>query len=555
MDAQIIERRWAAITDPEFHYTIDFPLKEKTADLGDDGEPVVEGRTAGLDHDKAVRSRVQRYKSEESGLRHEVYKMILRNDDQAAAAANSVSNAYRSGAPIEDDERVKTKESLETRLGSYHSDDDAILQDMQVVRGKERKTDATIVHHGASVPSNLSVSSGQEAVVAPHQIGKPSSPVDSRSQQANVRDGTDPDYSAHATETGEAFEAPPVEPHASSRLGGLRGKSASQSVRGAGKGSNVQHLESETSTFKQAWNLTKSLAAGGLAGAIAKTVIAPLDRVKIIFQTTDKKFTARAVVKQLRLTVETDGIRGLWRGHSATLARVMPYAGIQFVSFDSYKSLLMRDGETRLTPGRRLLAGSMAGATSVICTYPLDLLRARMAVLNAAQGGMRHNFRVVLKADGPAGLYSGLTPTLVGILPYAGLAFGTFETLKIGIMNHQGTEAVSAAQRFYCGVLAGIFAQTFTYPLDIVRRRMQTDGLHGLKVQNSSEGGTQTLKPVRKYTSILQTLRHVAENEGVRGGLFKGLSMNWIKGPIAHGISFTAFDLLKKYFAVTTTTR
>ena len=58
----------------------------------------------------------------------------------------------------------------------------------------------------------------------------------------------------------------------------------------------------------------------------------------------------------------------------------MPYAAIQFVSFDQYKLLLLQSDADSLSPGRRLLAGSLAGATSVCCTYPLDLVRARMAV-------------------------------------------------------------------------------------------------------------------------------------------------------------------------------
>ena len=48
------------------------------------------------------------------------------------------------------------------------------------------------------------------------------------------------------------------------------------------------------------------------------------------------------------------------------------------------------------------------------------------------------------------------------------------------------------------------------------------------------------------YKSIVGTLRHVFVNEGLKGGLYKGLSMNWIKGPIAVGVSFATFDLLQR---------
>ncbi|GBG30743.1 Mitochondrial carrier protein CoAc1 [Hondaea fermentalgiana] len=301
-------------------------------------------------------------------------------------------------------------------------------------------------------------------------------------------------------------------------------------------------IEASKPFAESALDVVKSLGAGAIAGATAKTVIAPLDRTKIIFQTTDRKFSVRAAALEMSRIVREDGVRGLWRGHSATLSRVAPYAALQFVSFDTFKGLLLREEDTHLTPVRRLLAGSLAGATSVCATYPLDLLRARMAVQSKAHGGMRHNFRVILQNEGVSGMYRGLGPTLFGIVPYAGLAFGTFETLKIMVSQHYGSETVTAGQRLVCGALAGFIAQSLTYPLDIVRRRMQTDGMQQIK-----NPGVPTQ---RQYHSILQTLHKVARTEGVVGGLFKGLSMNWVKGPISHGISFTTFDIMKRHFDV-----
>lgn len=207
-------------------------------------------------------------------------------------------------------------------------------------------------------------------------------------------------------------------------------------------------------------DVAKSLAAGGAAGAVAKTVIAPLDRTKIVFQTSSRPFSLRAMYGQLVLMVREGGAASLWRGHSATLARVVPYAAVQFVSFDQYKMLLLPSDSDTLSHGRRLLAGSMAGATSVCCTYPLDLVRARMAVQGSQLYGMRTNFRLLVHEEGWRGLFRGLSPTLLGILPYAGLAFFTFETLKQGVAQYGGRDDVTAIERLACGSIAGLCAQS-----------------------------------------------------------------------------------------------
>ena len=81
------------------------------------------------------------------------------------------------------------------------------------------------------------------------------------------------------------------------------------------------------------------------------------------------------------------------------------------------------------------------------------------------------------------------------------------------------------------GACAGFVGQSTTYPLDIVRRRMQTDGTNG--------------KVNPEYRTIYRTVKSIFRQEGLVNGLYKGLSMNWLKGPIAVGISFTTYDFFR----------
>ncbi|CAJ1012525.1 putative Mitochondrial carrier protein [Leishmania naiffi] len=303
-------------------------------------------------------------------------------------------------------------------------------------------------------------------------------------------------------------------------------------------GTNAPH-----SFTKGVIRFIESFAVGGIAGAVSKTVIAPGDRVKIIFQVESaRRFNLREAVYLGVETVRRFGFTGLWIGNGAMMLRVVPYAAITYASFDFYHSKLCcifsrtnPDGspdEARAVT-LRFISGSLAGATSTTCTYPLDLMRARFAARSSSD--KRHfpsygaAFKEVISKQGAISLYSGLFPTLVGIVPYAGCSFACFETLKhyiVKVSRLKSDRDIPTYQRLMAGGFAGLLAQSATYPLDIVRRRMQvTPG---------------------RYSSVISALQTVYREEGIRQGLYKGLAMNWIKGPIATATSFTVNDLIKR---------
>ena len=141
----------------------------------------------------------------------------------------------------------------------------------------------------------------------------------------------------------------------------------------------------------------------------------------------------------------------------------------------------------------------------------------------------------IIRTEGAAALWGGLGPTLVGIIPYGGLSFATYETLKAAVRKHypdaDGPKGQPLALRLGLGGVAGLTAQTLTYPLHVVRRRMQVQLPHD---------------PDR-YRGILDGLRRIYIEEGFRAGLFKGLTLTWLKGPFSLAIAFTLNDRLKGF--------
>lgn len=278
-----------------------------------------------------------------------------------------------------------------------------------------------------------------------------------------------------------------------------------------------------------------SLTSGAVAGALAKTTIAPLDRTKINFQINNSvRYTLNGAIQFLKQTHAKEGTLALWRGNSATMARIVPYAAIQFTAHEQWRKILHVDKDGTDTKVRRFMAGSLAGITSQSLTYPLDLARARMAVTDKYTGyrTLRSVFVKIWVKEGPRTLYRGYFATILGVIPYAGTSFFTYETLKREYTKMTGNVKPNTLVSLAFGAIAGVVGQTSSYPLDIVRRRMQTMGV--------------TKDGINKYTNLFSTLKTIYREEGIKNGFYKGLSMNWIKGPIAVGISFSSYDFVKE---------
>ncbi|KAF6157216.1 hypothetical protein GIB67_041677 [Kingdonia uniflora] len=295
----------------------------------------------------------------------------------------------------------------------------------------------------------------------------------------------------------------------------------------------------------------KELIAGGAAGAFSKTAVAPLERIKILLQTRTAGFHSIGVYQSLKKLFTHEGVRGFYKGNGASVLRIVPYAALHFMTYEQYRCWILNN-YTGLGTGPLidLLAGSAAGGTAVICTYPLDLVRTKLAYqvipkrgngvsssihAQPVYNGIKDAFKGVYKEGGVRSLYRGVCPTLVGILPYAGLKFYVYEELKRRVPEeHQG----SIIMRLSCGALAGLFGQTFTYPLDVVRRQMQVQGLQ-LSTQIGDTG----------YRSTVEGLTSIIRNQGSKQ-LFAGLSINYLKIVPSVAIGFTAYDMMKSWLRV-----
>ncbi|KAM6541837.1 hypothetical protein CsatB_006284 [Cannabis sativa] len=297
----------------------------------------------------------------------------------------------------------------------------------------------------------------------------------------------------------------------------------------------------------------KELIAGGAAGAFAKTAVAPLERIKILLQTRTNGFQSLGVHQSLKKLLKHEGVKGFYKGNGASVIRIVPYAALHYMTYEQYRSWILNHYPI-LGSGTHidLLAGAASGGTAVLCTYPLDLARTRLAYQvvdtrgsleygtkgfqsQTAYKGIKDVLFSVYKEGGARGLYRGVGPTLIGILPYAGLKFYIYEELKGHVPQDYEN---SITMRLSCGALAGLFGQTFTYPLDVVRRQMQVGNR-----SKTTQGGDPGFK------NTLEGLTTIIRKQGWRQ-LFAGLSINYIKIVPSVAIGFTAYDTMKFWLRV-----
>jgi hypothetical protein len=274
-----------------------------------------------------------------------------------------------------------------------------------------------------------------------------------------------------------------------------------------------------------------------------------------------------------------DGIRGFYRGNAANVLRVIPVYALKFPGNDFFKSQLQKvdaaTGEALpLSNTRMLMAGSGAGFLQIVATYPLDLMRTRMALADMSPKGERyrsiaHCASMIYKHEGVLALYKGLGATLLCGVPYVGMQMTFYSKLKdfyiasfgydapwhvateqdaassasssessSSSSSQQSPKKLAVAAMLLCGSAAGLTAQTISFPFDVVRHRMQANGLNG---------------SARQYSSTANCFSTMWRREGAMS-FYRGWGVNAFRALPGAAIQFASYDYYKRLLQVEAST-
>ncbi|XP_077999448.1 solute carrier family 25 member 16-like [Glandiceps talaboti] len=307
-----------------------------------------------------------------------------------------------------------------------------------------------------------------------------------------------------------------------------------------------------TDDSKSVLFLVKSFTSGGVSGMTSKTAIAPLERLKILLQAHNRHYKQHGVISGLVAIYRKEGFLGFYKGNGAMMVRIFPYDSIKFGSYEQYKKLTSYYLGPKNEIGK-LLNGALAGVTAVTCTYPLDMIRARLAFQVKGEhiyNGIIDAIKSIYKKEGGLrALYSGYTPTILGIMPYGALSFYTFENMKYFCLhyapnilgkpspNNKDEIVLRIPASLLCGGLGGAAAQTISFPLDVARRRMQL---------------AQILPDSKEFSNVFKTLGTVYRKDGIVKGLYRGLSINYVRVVPQVAVSFATYEVMKQVFNLKT---
>ncbi|KAJ4409063.1 mitochondrial thiamine pyrophosphate transporter [Didymella pomorum] len=276
-------------------------------------------------------------------------------------------------------------------------------------------------------------------------------------------------------------------------------------------------------------------------------VIAPLDVIKIRLQLQIHSLSDplsvqgihgpvyKGTLGTLKQILAHEGVTGLWKGNIPAELMYLAYGSIQFSAYTYASSLLEHPALPIHLPSSAVnfLSGAAAGAAATTATYPLDLLRTRFA----AQGNervytsIRASVQQIASQEGLGGFFRGLGAGVSQIVPYMGLFFASYESLK-PLMSESPIPLPFGTSDAAAGVVASILSKTAVYPLDTTRKRLQVQGPMLARYVHGN---------IPEYRGVISTVRRIWRQEG-RRGMYRGLTVSLIKAAPASAVTMWTYE-------------
>ena len=296
-----------------------------------------------------------------------------------------------------------------------------------------------------------------------------------------------------------------------------------------------------------------SAIAGSVSGLVTRALISPIDVLKIRLQLANFNSAPKhnlnfyqngKILANLSYTIFKDeGGTAFWKGNIPAEIMYVLYGASQFTCYsflnDRFKG---REKNGNL---KHLVLGSISGCFASLMTYPFDVLRTRFVANNSRS--FFHLFKsinYIYKTEGLNGFYGGLKPTLYQVSLSTGISFLSYEYLNSNIDinfindNFNNNKLIN---QYISGFLAGFISKGTTFPLDLIKRRLQIKGSSNEVLLNNYTFITNKNSIYNQKSKMYHIIRDIVVREGFKG-LYRGFSMAVIKSAPTTALSFSIYE-------------
>ncbi|KAL1928418.1 hypothetical protein VTP01DRAFT_2774 [Rhizomucor pusillus] len=289
---------------------------------------------------------------------------------------------------------------------------------------------------------------------------------------------------------------------------------------------------------------------GSIAGAVGATAVYPIDLVKTRMQNQRSKVVGELLYKNsldcFKKVIKNEGFVGLYRGLGPQLVGVAPEKAIKLTVNDFVRGKLINKDTGEIKFWQEMIAGGAAGASQVVFTNPLEIVKIRLQVQGeqAKNSGVpRRSALWIVKNLGIVGLYKGASACLLRDVPFSAIYFPAYAHLKKDLFHEGPDHKLTISELLMAGAIAGMPAAYFTTPADVIKTRLQVEARKG-----------QTT-----YNGIADAATKIMREEGFKA-FFKGGPARIFRSSPQFGVTLTVYEILHQLFplpghAATTTTK
>ncbi|XP_010070889.1 PREDICTED: calcium-binding mitochondrial carrier protein Aralar1 [Pterocles gutturalis] len=275
---------------------------------------------------------------------------------------------------------------------------------------------------------------------------------------------------------------------------------------------------------------------GSIAGAVGATAVYPIDLVKTRMQ--NQRSTGSVVGELMyknsfdcfKKVLRFEGFFGLYRGLLPQLIGVAPEKAIKLTVNDFVRDkFTKRDGSIPLPA--EVLAGGCAGASQVIFTNPLEIVKIRLQVAGEITTGPRVSALSVIKDLGLLGLYKGAKACFLRDIPFSAIYFPVYAHSKLMLADENGH--VGGLNLLAAGAIAGVPAASLVTPADVIKTRLQV----------AARAGQTT------YSGVIDCFGKILREEGP-SAFWKGAGARVFRSSPQFGVTLVTYELLQRWLYV-----